>query len=81
VNIEVRYMVGRCANGAGLDSGPLYHAIVSPSGADNGGRPKALCGRAPKLMWSQERLGQAVTCPKCARKLARVTRPQRECTE
>jgi len=65
-----RRLTGRCWNGAERDSGHVYHA-VSPENAAYG---KALCGAQPGLRsngWA-ELLGPAVTCPKCAQKMARL---------
>jgi hypothetical protein len=54
---------GRCASGAELDGGTLYHAV--PMGSNPWSR--ALCGTAPGKRgngWSQYP-GEKVTCVKC----------------
>lgn len=62
---EARRLAGRCADGAERDGGSLWHAVPARAW-------KALCGAEPgrrSAGWSQ-RVGDAVTCPRCARKLA-----------
>lgn len=62
-------MAGRCANGAERDHGTRWHAVPVGSYA-------ALCGDEPgrrSAGWSSHRIeGQEVTCPRCAKKLARA---------
>jgi len=66
----VRMLAGRCANGAELDSGTRWHAV--PIG-DHGMSWTALCGAEPgrrSAGWSHWIVsGQAVTCPRCLKKL------------
>lgn len=70
-SFDVRYMAGKCANGAHRDAGPLYHAVIcNPRVYPT--VDKALCGRSPALQWSDHREGQAVTCPKCLKALKRL---------
>jgi hypothetical protein len=63
---EVRYMAGSCATGRGR-SKVRWHAVMEPSG--NGYYPPALCGQRPAIQWSDARPDQAVSCPKCLKKL------------
>lgn len=62
---EVLTMTGRCANGAQRDSGILYHAVKF-------GERKAMCGatHGKRSRWSEYH-GEAVTCPRCIKKLER----------
>lgn len=60
----VRYLMGRCANGAERDTGRLLHAVKGAT---------ALCGKSygrQSAGWSEHQDGAAVTCPKCAKKIA-----------
>jgi hypothetical protein len=62
--VEVRYLAGRCANGAERDKGTLYHAVPSNSSW-------ALCGRTFGRMsagWSDMK-DHPITCPRCQRRL------------
>lgn len=62
---EVLSMTGRCANGAQRDSGTRYHAVRF-------GEYKAVCGttHGRRSRWSEYH-GDAVTCPRCIKKLER----------
>lgn len=68
---DVRYMAGKCANGAHRDAGPLMHAVVWDERVSNFHGP-ALCGRSPKIVWSDHMEDRAVTCEKCKKKLSSV---------
>lgn len=60
---------GRCWNGAHREGGSIVHAV---KGNDYPSFAKALCGTEPGLRsagWETFRLGIAVTCPKCIKKL------------
>lgn len=62
---HVRMKPGRCANGAELGSGTLWHAVLP----DN---YKAVCGTEPGRRtpgWSSWHNSKEVTCPKCLKKL------------
>lgn len=61
---DVRHMAGKCANGAHRDAGPLYHAV------DRDGT--ALCGRRPRIQWSDHREDRTVTCTKCLAKVRKA---------
>lgn len=56
---------GGLRNGAERGHGPVYHAVPD-AGHDT---RKALCGAAPRIMWSSFRGSGVVTCPRCLRKL------------
>lgn len=67
--IRALKMAGPLRNGAERGKGSVFHAVEVPEGreyAGDGGR--ALCGRAPAIMWSTEE-GDVVTCPRCLGKL------------
>jgi hypothetical protein len=64
---EVLRKIGRCANGAERDKGHIYHAVRK-------GGWTALCGAEPgrtSAGWSHwNDPEQAVTCPRCKKKIA-----------
>jgi hypothetical protein len=63
---EIAYLSGRCVNGANGSKGTLYHAVKGDV---------ALCGRIygrRSAGWYYE--GDAVTCPKCLKKIAKGTK-------
>lgn len=66
----VRMLAGRCVNGSELGSGTRWHAV--PIG-EHGMAWTALCGAKPgrrSAGWSSWIVrGQAVTCPRCSKKL------------
>jgi len=65
---SVRSLAGRCRNGAERDHGTRFHAVPAESW-------RALCGAEPgrhSIGWSDYGRNQAVTCPKCAAKLAKA---------
>jgi hypothetical protein len=68
LDICVRQKAGRCANGAELGSGVLWHAI--PKSGESWGRiDKALCGARPGKRtpgWSSYHASTVITCPKCS---------------
>lgn len=79
--IVVRRLVGRCADGAELGGGLLWHALetgvvglaVAGVVVSIGRGWVALCGARPgrhSAGWSQDD-GPGVTCPRCLRQLAR----------
>lgn len=62
--VIARHMLGRCSNGAELDSGRLSHAV-------EGNNWKAVCGAEPgrrSAGWA-EYADDQVTCPRCLRKM------------
>lgn len=66
----VRVLAGRCANGSELGGGARWHAVqIGEHGMDW----TAMCGAKPgrrSAGWSRWIVrGQAVTCPRCAKKL------------
>ena len=70
---RVRSLAGRCANGAELDHGTRFHALkaIGVIGDDTN---TALCGAKPgrrSVGWTTWGSDQAVTCPKCLKKLER----------
>lgn len=70
-NYRKVYLVGRCANGAQRDAGPRIHAVPGDSAWDT-----ALCGAQPGRRsngWSDVAY-DAVTCPKCIKRLAVLER-------
>jgi hypothetical protein len=58
-------MTGRCANGAQRDSGILFHAVKSYDAA--------MCGakHGKRSRWSEYH-GEAVTCPRCLKKITAI---------
>jgi hypothetical protein len=60
----IRKKAGRLANGWEADKGTVYHAKPCGSFA-------ALCGTTPGMDWAYEE-GDAVTCPRCLKKLAKL---------
>lgn len=66
----VRILAGRCANGSELGGGTRWHAV--PMGSE-GLAWTAQCGEKPgrrSAGWSSWVVrGQAVTCPRCLKKL------------
>jgi hypothetical protein len=66
----IRYLAGRCWNGAQRDAGRLYHAVA----ANEDGFGKAVCGAVPGRRsngWAAPAWDEAeVTCPKCRKRLA-----------
>lgn len=70
---ECLTMTGRCSNGFQRDAGKLWHAVRSTGGDWT----KAICGAVPGKRgngWSML-LGKKVTCPRCLKKLAKLTNP------
>lgn len=65
---SVKVLAGRCANGSELDSGTRWHAVPTDSWT-------AICGAKPgrrSAGWSSWYVkDQAVTCPRCAKKVAK----------
>lgn len=70
--IRIRYLVGRCANGAERDKGRLWHAI---------NKQRALCGAKPgrrSAGWGpfppirKGEVPERPTCKKCLRKLNKI---------
>lgn len=57
------------------DKGSLWHAVPFVPGLPlivfGSSIRKALCGAQPAIQWSSEP-GDAVTCPACLRKLAKI---------
>lgn len=71
---DVRFlrMAGPLRNGWERGKGAVYHAVPSEPARHLG---KALCGRAPSIMWSSSE-GEKATCPRCLKKLGvRFTEP------
>lgn len=69
--IVVARLAGRCANGAERDGGRKYHALEGYSEFG-----KAMCGAEPGRTsggWATPYGDSKVTCPKCLRKLEKVT--------
>jgi hypothetical protein len=65
----VRYLAGRCWNGAQRDAGTKFHA-VAPGDAAFG---RALCGAEPGRRsngWAEPHGARGVSCPKCLKRLA-----------
>ncbi len=66
----VRVLAGRCANGSELGHGTRWHAVPID---ERGMRWAALCGAQPgrrSAGWSSWFVrGQAVTCPRCLKKM------------
>jgi hypothetical protein len=63
----VRSLAGRCANGSELDHGTRFHALPT-----TGQTWRALCGTKPgrrSVGWVTWGADQAVTCPRCIKKL------------
>lgn len=64
----VLMLAGRCANGAERDHGSLWHAVRDG---------EAICGATPgrrSVGWSSyTQIGQDATCPKCIKRLARLS--------
>lgn len=61
---DVRYLLGRCANGVERDGGRLRHAVRGP---------RALCDAAPgrrSAGWSPPQAGDRTTCRRCLKKLS-----------
>lgn len=61
---DVRYLLGRCANGAERDGGRVRHAVRDH---------RALCEAAPgrrSAGWSPHQADDCVTCRQCLKKLA-----------
>jgi len=64
-------LAGRCSNGFERDGGARFHAVPAD---DRGVAYVALCGAKPgrrSAGWSSYP-GEAVTCPRCLRKLEGV---------
>jgi len=68
VPYEVRYMAGGCGTGS-TRGGVTWHILTTPNSPDNGGRDKALCGKRPRIQWSDSAKGQPATCPGCLKRL------------
>jgi len=63
---------GRCANGAGLDSGVRYHARIVKDGLPD---ETAVCGATYGKRsggWSLHGAENDVNCPRCVKKLERM---------
>lgn len=71
---SVRSLGGRCANGAEADHGTRFHALPV-AGSEYGDRTDAaVCGARPgrrSIGWTRWGSDQAVTCPKCIKKVNR----------
>lgn len=71
---QIRYLMGRCANGAERDSGTLWHAIPLQENDVRGS--VAMCGITygrRSAGWSDHRkLNQPVTCKRCLKKIERM---------
>lgn len=70
MDCEARKLTGRCSSGAERGRGVKFHAVSTGSSP----WATALCGARPGRLsagWS-EHLGDAVTCPRCTRKLERA---------
>ncbi len=59
-----RKKAGPLRNGAERGKGSIWHAVPGDPYASR----DALCGAYPAIMWSCED-GEAVTCPRCLRRL------------
>lgn len=73
MKIVLRYLAGRCANGAEADGGLLWHAV------DTENKWKALCGAEPgrrSAGWApwdpEDAEGKAVTCPRCLKRMQKI---------
>lgn len=56
---------GGLRNGAERGHGPTYHAVPN----EGGDTRKALCGTAPRIMWSSYLGSAVVTCPRCIKRM------------
>ncbi len=67
-------MSGPLRNGAERGHGSVFHAVeYRPEWRSQPFRGPALCGRSPSIMWSSwQPEDQAVTCPRCLRKIAKA---------
>ena len=67
---DILQLAGRCANGSELDSGVLWHAVMN--------RYRAVCGQTygrRSAGWSSwEPENRQVTCPRCIKTIARLSK-------
>ena len=64
---SVRMKPGRCASGAELGKGTLWHAVMP-------NEYNAICGTKPGRLtpgWSSWHNSKVVTCPKCIKKISK----------
>lgn len=62
-NFAILRKAGKLANGWESGKGTIWHAVP----VDNHGTLPALCGAVPAISWAGS--ADAVTCPRCLRKL------------
>jgi len=65
---QVRTMCGPLSSGAERGRGKRKHAVPVLDGRPDS-RAKAVCGRAPAIMWGDHEPQSAVSCPACLRRL------------
>jgi len=73
LDICVRQKSGRCANGAELGHGILWHAVPK-SGESWGNIDRALCGARPGKRtpgWSGWHNSKEITCLKCLKRFSK----------
>lgn len=63
-------MAGPLRNGYERGGGSVVHLIENPKGKDHYDLGAALCGKSPKITWSDWAPDQLKICPKCERKAA-----------
>lgn len=66
---------GALRNGNERGKGSVFHAIAIDDGQTAShiwDQKQAICGTYPSIMWSNTSEGDAITCPRCLKKLARL---------
>lgn len=66
---------GALRNGNELGKGNVFHAVEIEDGQTVGhiwDQKEAICGTYPSIMWSTPQEGDAISCPRCLKKLGRL---------